>query len=502
MPMTEQISKPSVDRILSVIPPEIPSAIPSPIPSASRGHEPQHKEFSYWATDIEGDLPKNLSGTFFRNGPGRLKIGDQQYGHWFDGDGQINAFSFIDGKVHFKNRFVRTPKYIKETASQKIEYRGFGTQRPGGVLANAFRPPANPANTNTIYHGGHLLALNEGGKPYKLDPRNLHTVGEYTYEGALGASHMFSAHGKIEPKSGYYFNYGSGFSLGSSGLQHQLNLYRIAPSGKLDKKGILPLDSFPFCHDFAMSDKYAVFFINSIVAEGLMDVVLGKSTLADSVGYRDHIPMQIIVVELDTFKEVRRFQCEPGAMIHFGNAWQHGDELFVDGMYADNFDANEMIKDVFSSERFGGGQYRRYRLNLATGTADFEVMTTVESEFPSFNPLLLGQQNELTFTACSVENGHTSFYNGIQSLSRDGEQTLVTLEPGYYGSEPLFALANDSDEERDGYILELLYNAFEHRSELAIFSAANIKQQLCRIKLDHHIPHQFHGFFTRETFAV
>lgn len=474
---------------------------PSAIPTASQGHEPQNEEFSYWAEDIEGEIPKNLTGTFFRNGPGRLKIGDGQFGHWFDGDGQLCAFTFRDGRVHFKNRFVRTPKYIKETASQKIEYRNFGTQRPGGILANAFRPPQNPANTNTIFHGGHLLALNEGGKPYKIDPSNLHTVGEFRYDGELGASHMFSAHGKIEPETGYYFNYGSGFSLGMSGLKNLINLYRITPSGKIDKKGVIALDSFPFCHDYAITNKFAIFFINSIVTEGLMDVLLGKASIADRIAYKTTVPMKIIVIELETFKEVRRFECNHGAMIHFGNAWQQGNELFVDGMYADNFNANEMMKDVYSSEKIGGGQYRRYRLNLATGAVDYDIITDTESEFPTFNPLLIGQKNKLTFTACSIPNGHTSFYNGIQCLTDDGNQTLLTLEPGYYGSEPLFALANDSDSEMDGFVLEFIYNAFEHKSELVILRASNINEQLCKIKLPHHITHQFHGFFTRETFV-
>ena len=36
----------------------------------------------------------------------------------------------------------------------------------GGLMKNLLKLPANPANTSSIYHGGHLLALNEGGKPW------------------------------------------------------------------------------------------------------------------------------------------------------------------------------------------------------------------------------------------------------------------------------------------------------------------------------------------------
>ena len=41
----------------------------------------------------------------------------------------------LDGEVFFKNRYVRTPKYVDETREQRIMYRGFGTQIPGGVRA-------------------------------------------------------------------------------------------------------------------------------------------------------------------------------------------------------------------------------------------------------------------------------------------------------------------------------------------------------------------------------
>jgi all-trans-8'-apo-beta-carotenal 15,15'-oxygenase len=64
------------------------------IPNCSGGHEPQNEEFSYWVDEnqnacIEGVIPANLTGTFFRNGPGRLKLDKDKFGHWFDGDGML-----------------------------------------------------------------------------------------------------------------------------------------------------------------------------------------------------------------------------------------------------------------------------------------------------------------------------------------------------------------------------------------------------------------------------
>ena len=43
----------------------------------------------------------------------------------------------------------------------------------------------------------------------------------------------------------------------------------------MTNKGQVALDSFPFCHDFALTDKYAIFFIGSIVFSGMAGVMLG-----------------------------------------------------------------------------------------------------------------------------------------------------------------------------------------------------------------------------------
>ena len=114
-------------------------------PTCHGGLENLDAEYDYFIDDIEGRVPADLTGTFVRNGPGRQRIGGRAYGHWFDGDGMLCAFTFANGRVHFRNRYVRTPKYVEETAAQKILYRGFGTQIPGGWTKNVLRMPANPA---------------------------------------------------------------------------------------------------------------------------------------------------------------------------------------------------------------------------------------------------------------------------------------------------------------------------------------------------------------------
>ena len=126
---------------------------------------------------VEGEIPKDLFGSYYRNGP------DPQFPprggnyHWFGGDGMIHAFHFENGKVAYKNRWVQTSKWKQEKAA-------------GRSLINLLNPMDtdpewNPegedgtANTNIVFHGDKLLALEEGHPPFELDPISLESLGSY-----------------------------------------------------------------------------------------------------------------------------------------------------------------------------------------------------------------------------------------------------------------------------------------------------------------------------------
>ena len=122
----------------------------------------------------------------------------------FDGDGMITAITFQDGKAIFRNRFVRTVGYVRETKFKRILYRGsFGT-RKRGLLANLFDTNfKNTANTNVIYWDKKLLALQESGLPHFLEPDSLHTLGQYTFRGALRKSRdALTAHPRVDVNTG------------------------------------------------------------------------------------------------------------------------------------------------------------------------------------------------------------------------------------------------------------------------------------------------------------
>ena len=88
---------------------------------------------------LEGVIPTDIEGTYFRNGHAKYEVGKEKVKHPFDADGMIAAISISNGTAIFRNKFVRTKGYIKEKRQKRILHRGaFGTQRKGGMFSNIF----------------------------------------------------------------------------------------------------------------------------------------------------------------------------------------------------------------------------------------------------------------------------------------------------------------------------------------------------------------------------
>jgi len=86
-----------------------------------RGYESVKEESDYWIDDVEGQIPPELQGTLFRNGPGLL-VNGQRIHH-----GGMARSTWI--ALH------NACSIFRRTKVGKILYRGvFGTQKPGGWL--------------------------------------------------------------------------------------------------------------------------------------------------------------------------------------------------------------------------------------------------------------------------------------------------------------------------------------------------------------------------------
>jgi carotenoid cleavage dioxygenase len=96
---------------------------------------------------VQGDLPRELCGTLWRNGPNPQFAPRGAY-HWFDGDGMIHAFRFRDGRVSYRNRWVRTARFQAERAAGESLFGGLAAM--GSTDPRVATVSPNAANTNIV----------------------------------------------------------------------------------------------------------------------------------------------------------------------------------------------------------------------------------------------------------------------------------------------------------------------------------------------------------------
>ena len=77
---------------------------------------PTTKEIEGAGLVVEGELPADLRGSYYRNGTNPVFEPNGRY-HPFDGDGMVHAMHIGEGGAHYVNRLVETPALIDERAA-------------------------------------------------------------------------------------------------------------------------------------------------------------------------------------------------------------------------------------------------------------------------------------------------------------------------------------------------------------------------------------------------
>ena len=226
-------------------------AAPMPKHPHLRGnHAPIRMESTAPDCIVHGEIPSELRGTFYRNGP------DPQFAprgmhHWFAGDGMIHAFHIEDGRCAYLNRWVRTKKWELEHAAGESLFAPFDPMQADPSVAGI---DSTLANTNIVWHGDRLLALEEGHAPFEMDPITLESRGEWTFDDALVGP--MTAHPKLDPETGemLFFGYNAGGPFTPDVRYHVV-----------DKNGVLTRSEHflaPFAsmvHDFVTTRDHVLF---------------------------------------------------------------------------------------------------------------------------------------------------------------------------------------------------------------------------------------------------
>lgn len=471
------------------------------------GYRSQPHEFSYWIENIEGEIPQTLTGTLFRNGPGLLDIGGHPLRHPFDGDGMISRIAFQNGRAHYCNRFVRTAGYVAEQATGKPVYRGvFGTQKPGGWLANAFDLRLkNIANTHVVYWGDKLLALWEAAEPHRLDPHSLDTLGLDNLEGVLQPGEAFAAHPRIDPgdaeagRSPRLVNFGV-----KAGLSSTITLYEFEPTGQLVHKTQHTIPGFAFLHDFAVTPHYAIFFQNPVSFNPL-PYVLGFKGAAECIRFNPKQPTQIIVIPRSGNDPVQIFDAPACFVFHHANAFEENGQLVVDSIGYQDFPSLDegMGYQEVDFSTIPEGQLWRFILDFKTQRVDAQCVIPRCCEFPTQHPQTVGRPYRYLYSGTAhAPLGNAPLQAILKHDFHTGQSQVWSAAPHGFASEPVFVPHPEGTAEDDGWLLSVFYDGARQSSEVVILDARDLTTgPLARLKLRHHIPYGLHGSFVGTYFG-
>ena len=445
---------------------------------AAGNYAPIGSEHDLADLPIRGEIPPGLAGTLYRNGPNPQFVPpDAARHHWFLGDGMVHAFTLRDGRAAWRNRWVRTDKFLAERAAGRALAIGFGEAREAGI------PDTGLANTSLAWHGGKLLALEEAHLPWALDPATLETLG---VEDLGGLPRRFTAHPKADPATGelVFFGYST-----AGPLSAEMAWGTLSPTGQVTRYERFPVAYCAMVHDFAVTEHHVLFPLMPLT--GSLDRARqGGPAFAWEPG----LGGQIGLLRRDAgVASLRWFRAEACYAFHVLNAWEDAaGRVLADVM---EFAAPPLFPradGARSRQEEMRAHLTRWTLDPAAGTDAFRRarLDDLPGEFPRIDERRAGLPNRFGAYLGQARG------EGLDTLSwcdlATGGRRHFTVPAGDALSEAVFVPRGAA--EGDGWLLTLAWRAAEGRSELLVLDAGDVAAgPIATVMLPGRVPHGFHG---------
>ncbi|WP_334162056.1 carotenoid oxygenase family protein [Phenylobacterium sp.] len=432
--------------------------------------------------EVTGEIPRELRGALFRIGPNpQFEPRDPNH-HWFGGDGMVHGFYVADGKVSYRNRYARTPKWELEHEHGRSLFGTFGNPMTTDPLAMGNE--GGVANTNIVWHAGRLMALEEGHQPFEMDRDTLESRGYVRdYRGRV------TAHPKIDPKSGemVWFAYGVGDMPLSAGMSYGVT----DAAGKVVRRDDFQAPFACMVHDFMVTANHVLFPILPLTAS-LERAMSGRPPFAWEPEKGSHLGVMRRDGDVGS---IRWFNTEACYVFHPLNAWEEGDTLYADVM---RYDAAPLFPRADGSPgQKSAARLVRWIFDLA-GPSDAireQPLDDLDGEFPRIDPRVETLRHRHGWYAADPTNAKTVKLGSIAHLDlATGARQVYDLPAGDLTSEPVFTPRSADAAEGDGWVTAVVWRAAENRSDLLVFEAQDIARgPIATARMPRRVPFGFHG---------
>ncbi|MEP7311136.1 MAG: carotenoid oxygenase family protein [Pseudomonadota bacterium] len=463
-------------------------------------NRPIRAEVSLRNLEVEGTIPADIRGAFFRAVPDPEQVPMFANDIALSGDGMVSRFLFEGGQVDHDIRYVRTARYLAEHKARKALFGRY--RNPFTDLPEVRGVDRTVANTTPVWHAGRLFMTKEDGRAYEVNPHTLETLGSWDYQGALRSETM-TAHVRVDPVSGEMFFFG----YEAAGLCTTDIAYCIA-----DRDGKLVSEQWfnaPYCamvHDFAITERWAIFPIYPTTAN-LERLKAGgphwnhEQQLESWVG---------IMPRKGNVSEMRWFKGPAGvSAYHLVNAFDEGDLVHLDSCLSDS-NAFPFIREdsgIQLDQRSLQGGLTRWTFDMSKPGESFAVRPLGP---PGDLPRLRDADQGRPYTHCwylsmNPQGGPplsggpvgTAFNCLLRLETATGRIDMLSLPPGMAINEP--AHVPGSKPGHDGWLLFTVdreIDADQHASELWVVDATDLAAgPVAKVKLPLALRPQVHGWW-------
>jgi len=435
---------------------------------------------------VEGEVPRELNGAFFRNGPNAQFAPRGDY-HFFAGDGMVHGFYLDDGRVSYRNRFVRTIKYKTEKEAGEALFSAFNPMDTDPSVAGM--ETDGLANTNVVWHGGKLLALEEAHAPFELDPGTLESKGPWTFGDKLKGP--MTAHPKIDHETGemLFFGYNA-----DGMISEQMSFHVADRDGNLTRSETFAAPYASMVHDFMVTKDHVIFPIMPLT--GSMERAMsGAPVYAWEPEKGVHIG---IMPRNGSVSEMRWFKGDPSFVFHPMNAHTSDDTVICDVCEFEEAPLFPMVDGTPGDPSKAVPRLTRWTFDLGRNSDDYkvELLDDLPCEFPRLDERLTGMTYRYGYFACdSNPEFKVGGFNGIGRVDHDtGRTEIYDVGEACATNEPVFVPKSEDAAEGEGFLLANVYDDNRKATHLVILDAQNVSAgPLAKAYLDHRVPFGFHG---------
>ncbi len=444
-----------------------------------------------YAPRVEGKLPTNLRGSLYRNGPGLFERGGISLKNALDGDGLVQRLSFSDHGARYQNAFVQTEKFTAEEKSGKRLHASWSTRKSGNPLSNLGGGVNHSQAGVTVYPiHGKLLARDEFGPSYEIDPDSLATRG--TIELPSGAEEVgFKAHTKVDPQTGEWILGGTKY-----GRHTEIHAAIYEPNFRLIKQIEFPCPRSVYIHDFIATSTHLIFILHPCFFSPF-PFLFGMKSFIDSFNWNADQGNLIAVVSRSG-GDPSFFEAPASFMWHALNAYDDGEQIIADFVGyddPDHFIGDRPLLSTLMQGNLGNaacpGTIRRYRVGLKSGTLSEEILDNGNHEFPMLDRRNAMKRHRFGYFA---HGGLGAFNSGLKRLDYEsGATDVYSFGPSVQVGEPVFAPSPNGNVDQ-GWLISQCLDAVSRKTFFGVFDAHALSDgPIAKIWLDHHVPISFHG---------